>query len=144
MLSIPGKYRRQRVQCEIDSASFGLCSIFIFKVDQLESAQLGYAVSENDIENQGDWRKEWLVIGYEDLCGDPIFIDSTSDDFTVYTAAHGEGTWAPVSIASSFENFMRILHLLNENKGNYSESVFERILNENPSVEIDFWKSIVQ
>ena len=60
----------------------------------------------------GDWRESWLVIGYEDECGDPIFIDAAGPEFAVYTAAHGTGDWVPDPVATSFANFVRALTLV--------------------------------
>ncbi|BBI34337.1 hypothetical protein [Cohnella abietis] len=146
-MKIPESFRKQREQCEIDSFSFGLCNIIIFRIEQLEAAQVGYAETKHGDalygKEKGDWQNEWKVIGYEDLCGDPIFIDGSSDQFPVYTASHGEGTWSHVPIASSFANFVEILKLLEQNAKNYSDGVFKAILNENPDIDINFWRSIL-
>ncbi len=52
----------------------------------------------------------WLVIGYEELCGDPFFVDLNEKELPVFTAAHGEGAWNPLLIASSFIGFIECLN----------------------------------
>jgi hypothetical protein len=57
-------------------------------------------------ENAGDWKRDWFVIACEDLLGDPIFVDLSEPGLPVFTAAHGEGEWNPVLIASSLRGFI--------------------------------------
>ena len=63
---------------------------------------------------KGDWKSEWRVIGYEDCCGDPIFVDSKANDTPIYTAEHGMGEWTPLRIADSFEAFLKSLTIVSE------------------------------
>jgi len=61
----------------IPPVSLGYTTVRIYTLDELEEAQMGYSVDplgNSLVDNaEGSWKKEWLVIGYEDLCGDPIF-----------------------------------------------------------------------
>jgi hypothetical protein len=60
----------------------------------------------------GDWRPEWVVIGIETACGDPIFA-SEETPHPVFTAMHGEGAWEPTLVAPSiavFSQCVRELH----------------------------------
>ena len=81
--------------------------------EELEDVQLGYRVSTSGEDltgsREGDWKNEWLVIGRDDLLGDPVFVDLTDEALPVFTAAHGEGSWSPVLIATSLHGFIEAL-----------------------------------
>lgn len=120
----------------------------------LPEAQRGYGiVPEGD---ETDWDPAWVVIGSEDLCGDPIFIDTDDEDFPVYTAAHGEGEWRPRLIAFSFAHFIQALDHLGRFRGGHSspvelerqpiteaerESLLSFIRRNNPDVDMTFWET---
>jgi hypothetical protein len=84
----------------IPSVSLGYTTVSIYRVDELEGGQTGYSVDPAGHtlvdRTDGSWHAEWLVIGYEDLCGDPIFIDTEVQGYPVYTAIHGEGVGTQV------------------------------------------------
>jgi hypothetical protein len=82
-----------RTAVPFDSVSIGYASIHLAPVAELAAAQQGYSVIPEG--NEIDWCDEWVVIGREGMCGDPIFIDTDDDDYPVYTAAHGMGEWSP-------------------------------------------------
>lgn len=96
--------------------SLGYSTIHIYGPTQIEGAQLGYAydLEGNSLAGQakGDWQTTWIVIGHEDLCGDPIFVDRQADRLAVYTAIHGTGSWEPVMIATSLESFEEALKII--------------------------------
>ncbi len=75
--------------------SFGVATIHAFRAAQVKSGQVGYSVSPAGKylpdDRDGDWRKEWAVIGYEDACGAPIFLDTSLAGFPVYTAIPDQG-----------------------------------------------------
>src|SRR5215467_13852722 len=93
--------------------SLGYETICIYRGSERDSGQMGYSVSSGGGSLTGDgdghWHAHWIVIGYEELCGDPIFIDTARDGFPVYTAPHGEGRWDATSIAVSLESFGKSL-----------------------------------
>lgn len=60
--------------------------------------------------NEGDWNPNWLVIGHEDLCGDPIFVDLSHSTLPVFTAAHGQDRWDKELLASTFGGFVLALN----------------------------------
>lgn len=106
-------YIQLRKEIAFESVSFGYTTVNLYPTEELEDAQVGYSVSDSGEsftgEKEGDWRKEWFVIGSEDLCGDPIFVELTKPELPVFTAIHGEGDWNPVLIASSFKAFINAL-----------------------------------
>lgn len=89
---------------------FGSEGFRICKIPELPEAQLGYAKhpNGNDLtgENEGDWKKEWIVIGNDTSLGDPYFIDTSVEALPVYTAMHGMGSWNPEEISPSLRNFL--------------------------------------
>lgn len=103
------KYEEAMRQLPFLSVSFGAMAIRLYEIEQLQSAQIGYSVGADGIlytgNQEGDWRDWWPVIGYEDLGGDPIFIDARQEDCPVYTAMHGRGRWDAHLIASSVGGF---------------------------------------
>jgi hypothetical protein len=87
--------------------------VTLFADHEIHDAQVGYSIGDSGKsfvgEQVGDWKENWLVIGYEDLCGDPIFIDLSQSELPVFTAAHGEGDWNPILIGSSLDGFVQAL-----------------------------------
>lgn len=137
--------------------------MILYLVEELKQAQVGYSVDEGGESltgtGEGDWRENWLVIGYEDECGDPIFIDVAEDDFPVYTSVHGCGNWEPNLIAVSFNNFIKALSYIKEiSIGRESPverernpvpssdraRILETIANENPKISLTFWEIWLQ
>lgn len=151
-------YSVLRNKFNFDAVSLGSSTVYLFKDEEIATAQIGYSTDEegNPLtgEDEGDWKESWLVIAYEDLCGDPIFIDTQEKGFPVYTAVHGEGSWEPVKIATSFSNFEKALSYMielskdRENPVNLEnnpisemekESVLKRIRSDNEGLCADFW-----
>ena len=156
-VTIPDRYKKMRGAVPFDSVSIGYASIHLAPVSELEAAQQGYTiVPEGD---ETDWRDEWVVIGYEGMCGDPIFIDTDVYDYPVYTAAHGMGEWNPQLIAFSFSHFVQVLQRLQGLARGRSnpvqseqhpiteqerESFLEFIRRDSPDVEFTFWTNLYE
>ncbi|EJV44738.1 MULTISPECIES: hypothetical protein [Bacillus] len=87
--------------------SIGYSGLIIYSNSALEKEQLGYS-----IDNKGDWRQSWFVIGHEEEYGNPIFVDMSRRYLPIYTAEHGEGEWNPRIIASSLKGFIKTLNYL--------------------------------
>jgi hypothetical protein len=144
----------------LEKVSLGYRTVLLFPVADLEGAQLGYTVGDAGEtlagENEGDWKSSWLVIGHEDLIGDPIFVDLNTQELPVFTAAHGEGAWKPELIASSFEGFIKALEEIervsdmrrnpvqlerNQLSDVERERVLRRIAELNGNASLEFWQS---
>ena len=151
--TIPEAYRKLRASLPFDRVSIGYGSIELVPGRELLSAQHGYGDAD------GGWQSEWLVVGHEGLCGDPLFIDTDDDDFPVYTAEHGTGAWQPRLIAFSFRHFGQILERLSElSRGRSNPVELERrpisasehvafmefIRRDSPDVDFDFWESLLE
>ncbi|MGH7719327.1 MAG: hypothetical protein ACREON_10845, partial [Gemmatimonadaceae bacterium] len=145
---------------DFSALTLGFRAVSLADPDGLAEAQIGYSISAggDDLTGTapGDWRPSWLVIGHEDETGDPLFVDTTSGDWPVYTAAHGDGTWLPERIADGILSFCRALHLLryvapgretpvaletNPVPESEQRRILSRIEDENPYSSLDFWES---
>ena len=144
----------------IPSVSLGYATVKIYTANELEEAQLGHSAAPSGnaltgANDEGSWKTEWLAIGYEDLCGDPIFIDTACEGYPVYSAAHGEGDWQPRRIATSLKSFAQAIDEvstlakgraapieLETNPIGVEEkaSFLARIQRENPGCDLEFWE----
>jgi hypothetical protein len=153
------KYEEAMRELQFRSVSFGAMAIRLYEIEQLQSAQIGYSVGADGISftgnQEGDWRDGWLVIGYEDLSGDPIFIDVLQEECPVYSAMHGEGSWNPRLIASSIDGFTMALATVaalakgrenivaldaNPLPRTESEVAIAEIQANNPGAGMNFWE----
>jgi hypothetical protein len=95
---------------------FGITRFTIAAANEIQAFQLGYSIDHRGRslvgKEDGDWMPNWVVIGLDYSLGDPIFIDSADPETAVYKAAHGEGRWDPIRIASSLQNFRMALQAL--------------------------------
>ena len=143
---------------QLEEISLGYTTLHFFSAEEYVAGQIGYSVDPNGNslvgENNGDWKQTWGVIGFEDLCGDPIFVDIGAAQLPVYTAAHGAGDWNPTLIADSFEGFRKSLKIVREIAAGRENAVkleanpigveeAGRALNSigaiNPNSDIEFW-----
>lgn len=77
--------------------------------DDLDKLQIGYAVGPDGAslaDGDGTWQVSWLVIGSEDLLGDPVLVDLDNPSFPVYTAMHGTGKWDLILLAPALSEFL--------------------------------------
>ncbi|MBX2967674.1 MAG: hypothetical protein KF845_16150 [Cyclobacteriaceae bacterium] len=143
--------------------SIGYNEITFFAVDELDEEQVGYSVDDNNNSlitgQEGDWKEEWLVIGVDGLIEDPIFVDTSSKQLQVLTAAHGEGEWEPIPIADTLDSFAYIIIELKKNSVNRSTPVdleenpisdnekkqfLARIKKNNSYSDIDYWENFLE
>lgn len=126
-MNIPERFLRERPTVGFDRIDYGVGGIVLFSLAELEKAQIGYAVTREGTtligDGDGDWHSDWLVIGYEAACGDPIFMSVVSP-YAVYTALHGRGSWNAKLVAPSLDAFWRCLRVFLEfaqGRGNPAE-----------------------
>ncbi len=156
-IAIPPAYRQMRDAVPFETVSLGYTTIHLHPFRSLPGAQQGYGVVPEGDET--DWDPAWVVIAYEDLAGDLIFIDTEDEDFPVYTAAHGMGEWSPELIAFSFRHFIEILQQVRcVARGRETpvaleqrpiteeerEEVFSFIRQHNPDVSMRFWETLLE
>jgi hypothetical protein len=142
--------------------SFGHETIRVFRGPELGPLQVGYSIGPTGEslagDRDGNWLEKWLVIGYEELCGDPIFIDALAEGFPVYTAMQGEGRWDSKRIAVSLETFGQALSAIGRiAKGRENpvalegkpitrsekEETIDVIRRENPGIDLEFWEVLL-
>lgn len=147
----------------LEEVSFAYHTVRLFPAEELKESQLGYRVGDSgeDLtgEDVGDWKRSWLVIAYEDLLGEPLFIDLGADGWPVYTAAHGTGAWNPILVASSFRAFIESLEevqRVSKGRSNPVEAgrnplpdserqrVLSKIAELNGQAVLEFWESWFQ
>jgi len=91
---------------------YGVGGIELYELGELDAAQLGYSVHPSGSSlvgnSPGDWQGEWIVVGRETACGDPIFL-STKSPHPRLTAMHGQGEWIPKIIAPTLDRFWECL-----------------------------------
>lgn len=108
VLSAPDWYAPWRDTLDFDTIGYGVGGVELFRPENLPKGQIGFAVGTDGKSlvgvGPGDWRPEWVVIGYETACGDPIFTSEESLH-PVFSAMHGEGSWEPKLVASSLDTF---------------------------------------
>jgi hypothetical protein len=156
-IKIPDHYKQLRKRLAFDSISIGYASIELAPVENLHAFQQGYGIVPSG--DTTDWQDEWVVIGNEGLCGDPIFNDASKEEFPVYTAAYGMGEWSPQLIAPSFSSFVQILERLQSlARGRATPVEMERnpltdkeqkaflksITRYDSNVDASFWQSICE
>lgn len=143
--------------------SLGYETILVYRGADVPALQAGYSVSPAGEpltgKAMGDWREEWVVVAYEECCGDPIFIDSSAEGFPVYTAIHGEGAWRPEQIAVSLEAFGRALSTIaalargrehpaalenNPLPQSEKENALAAIERDNPGLKSEFWEAFLR
>jgi hypothetical protein len=145
---VPEHYLALRQTLGFDEVSLGWRTVTLIPAEELSEAQAGYSGP--------GWASSWLVIGYEDQLGDPIFVDRAVDSLPVFTAAHGEGEWDPVPIADSFDSFVAGLREVasvsagrehpvgletNPLPDAERQRVLLRIQELNPHADLEFWES---
>ncbi|HXA50768.1 MAG TPA: hypothetical protein VNV86_10710 [Candidatus Acidoferrum sp.] len=138
--------------------SFGHGSVCLWPPSELRRRQIGYSIGPDTRslcgDGDGDWRTTWLVIGFEGECGDPVFIDTATPGYPVYTAWHGEGRWDPKPVAVSLCGLREALaSVARAAKGRESpvaleqnpisaaerDTVLREIQQHNPDIDLSFW-----
>ena len=93
-MSVPFRY--EAVVSELSSldVSFDVGGLRLFPISALEDAQVGYSKTADGrslvTRESGSWRANWMVIGQETCCGDPIFVDTEDARNPVFSAMHGK------------------------------------------------------
>ncbi|MBL8022238.1 MAG: hypothetical protein JNM27_21360 [Leptospirales bacterium] len=116
-MKIPDSLIKAVDNLPLNSVSLGYSEIILFKSTELAQRQVGYRshglTGESLLgENDGDWLAEWFVIGYDSLCGDPFLVDTSDSKLPVLNAMHGEGSWNPDIVSTTFDGFSEALLVL--------------------------------
>ncbi|WML33331.1 hypothetical protein [Clostridium sp. OS1-26] len=133
----------------------------IFSLHELKEGQVGYSIdsSGNSLvsNEEGSWKGEWIVIGYEVLCGDPIIIDTKEVGFPIFTLMHGMGEWNPGSyLSESIDKFIDEINKINKFISERTmlnttprvtckslDNLIDEIIEEDEDGDVDNWKSML-
>lgn len=126
-MDIPEKYALMRSSLSVSEISFGAGGLKIFELDELDEQQLGYArnLDGNNLtgDNEGDWKRNWYVIGCDTGVGDPIILDTSDPDLAIFTAPHGEGIWELFPVSPTLEGFFKMFQAFASLAANRSNPV---------------------
>ena len=148
----------------VSKITIGLFELGFSNPSRLDQDQIGYCKNALTGESlitgkEGDWKEEWLVIGWDGMVGDPIFLDLQSQELTVFSAPHGVGYWEPSKIADSLESFSQIIIKLRELSNDREDLVrlenkpisfqegkdfLDFVRQNNPESDPEFWEAIIQ
>ena len=133
----------------------------IFGLNDIEEGQIGYSVDQDGNSlvsvEEGAWKAEWIVIGYETLCGDPIIIDTNEAGFPVSSLMHGMGDWdGGIYLSKSLEKFTCEVEKINKFICEKAEgktvpmitcesldNLVNEIISEDEYGDIESWKSML-
>ncbi len=139
----------------------GYVNFVIFSKDQLDEGQIGYSTNSKGqsliTEEEGSWNRNWIVIGYETMCGDPIIIDLNEEGYPVSSLLHGIGSWeGGTPLAASLDSFYNSLKdiglFISEEKipeGNRKvqstqlKELVDNIVEKNSYVDFESWESLL-
>ncbi|WP_042355190.1 hypothetical protein [Bacillus rubiinfantis] len=101
------------IRIQMDGFGEEPISINLLSRDELEKGQLGYRFDEegNTLigKEDGQWKENWFVIGYDEELGDPLIVDIAVKDYPIMIAMHGMGYWEPEIVFSSLKDFLECL-----------------------------------
>jgi hypothetical protein len=133
----------------------GYQTVTLFTSEQLDERQFGHSVSAD---GEGDSNHSLVVIGRDELLGDPIFIDTAQADFPVYIWMH-DVDGEPEKIAASLASFVSALGYIKKlSVGRENpvaletnpippverEQILSQISKENPGIDMGFWENWLQ
>lgn len=143
----------------LKSFSIGSSGFHFFSESEFSEGQRGYSVDDTGRSlarsEKGGWQHSWQVIGYEESCGDPIFVDSAAEEVPVFTAIHGVGEWHPTLIGESLASFRECINVLanlavgRENPVRLAanpiddllrKTTIEKIKTLSPNSNLEFWE----
>lgn len=136
-------------------------NIRIFALDDLENEQRGYSIDSDGnslvSDEQGSWKSEWIVIGNEVVCGDPIIIDARKFGVPVSLLTHGMGDWTDgINLSESLDKFTNAIKSINNFIYKKTEqnivpritcreldNLIENIIKDDKYGDADNWKSML-
>jgi len=152
----------EKIKSFLDTAediSIGFSSISFIKTHEFDKGQVGYSIDifGNSLVTgqEGDWEESWVVLG-SDALGDPIFTDCSIRELPVFTSQHGEGTWQPILISDTLDNFQSIISDLKQlsiNRQSPNEletnpiseeqlhNFYSKLKNHHDNIEIWWWEA---
>ncbi len=130
----------------INDIEIGVSDIHLYSKEEIEEGQVGYRVDD-----KGNTIKEWIgdnyiVIGHDSCCGDPIITDISDKKLPVYSMFHDD--WESLEkITDDFQQYLDILKKIDETDLGNEKDKDNLILEINkivPNEAEDYWTSIIQ
>jgi len=142
MLKVP----EEIFNIDINDIEVGLSDIHIYGKDEIEEAQAGYRYNGLTGKPIEDWiGEEYIVIGNDSCCGDPIIAKTDEKGLPIYSMFHDD--WSSLQIiANSFEQFKNTLKELDKTNLEDKEEckkIFEDIKKEVPNTAYDYWEGLI-
>jgi hypothetical protein len=160
ILSNEIKEKLQILNTEVDKVE-DFVNFKIFGLDAIEDGQIGYSMDPGGkylvSDEEGSWKSEWIVVGYEILCGDPIIIDTKEIGFPVSSLIHGMGDWdGGIYLSESLDKFINAIRKLNkfiDEKACINsvpritcddlDNLLNKIIKEDKYGDLENWKSML-
>ena len=141
MISLPNKLFERKIN-DID---IGINCIHLYSKKEIGDGQIGYS-----IDNKGNKIKDWigenyLIIGNDSCCGDPIITDVNEKELPIYNMFHDD--WDTLElIANSLEEYMDILEAI-KNTDLEDRDDCDKFLDEFidciPNISFEYWESLI-
>jgi hypothetical protein len=140
------------------TTSFGVVSLLMFSNESSIKNQTGFSIDRDGNPifgfDEGDWQEGWYVIGIDQNCFDPIFIDLNDPDLPIYKASASMGSWEENLICENYQSFLKSLKLVENLKTKYQscetvpdeevQSFMANIKNNIGDGNLYFWGMFIQ
>lgn len=130
---------------KINNVEIGMNDIHLFTEDEIEKAQIGYRCDENGKINENWIGNEYIVIGYESCCGDPIIAKIDDNKFPIYSMFHDD--WNTLEkIADNFEQYISLLKEISEldlSNKNDCDEFLKKIKMDISENEYYYWEQLI-
>lgn len=110
MLEIPNKL----FEIDINDVEIGVSEIHLYGKDEIEQGQEGYRYNGKTKKEIKEWiGNEYIVIGDDSCCGDPIIAKIDEKDIPIYAMFHDD--WTTLNkVSDSIEQYADILKMIDE------------------------------
>jgi hypothetical protein len=109
-MTLPEKYWKARASLGFDQINFGIGGVSLLKESEIEEAQRGYSIASDGSSlcsgKEGAWKPDWIVVGHDTACGDPLIVDVADPELPILRDFNGQGEWRPTGIAISLDAFV--------------------------------------
>ncbi|KAJ52594.1 hypothetical protein CTM_06401 [Clostridium tetanomorphum DSM 665] len=133
-----------------------------FNIEDIEEEQIGYSIDQDGnflvSGKEGSWESGWIVIGCENLCGDPIIMDIKEEGFPISLLMHGMGDWSGGTyLSESIDKFINEIKCINNFISEKSmkntnpritcrelDDLIYDIIEKNEYGDVDIWKDMLE
>lgn len=139
------KLPEELFKVDVKDIEIGAGGIYLYDKKEIEEAQIGYRYDDEGNQIKDWFGDEYVVIGQETACGDPIIAKIDEEDIPIYYMFHDD--WSTFGLLSkSFSQFEDLLKMVEE-INLYDKEDCEQFLNslkkELPENAYDFWEGLI-